>query len=392
MIVLFPVLYDESIGPNILPGFCKSLENFLLVYEMDAISKLVGEKVLNITATITSAFISNSIAGKSVQKETEFLINESNIEKLRSRLGAIDPSKPDTYSGFSKYNEKGEENFDETQKRIRLGLDLDRFNREREKENRDIEKEKRDRSRDAIKNIFDIARGVRDIGKIDIDMSKTNSLSLEPTYAMVTTTRGTKILGIKVIPVSVKNSKGKSLGEMLVSDLKLSFWSSLLTKYERRLIKAAWALCRGMRILPFLTKYANKPITGDPTKDILFASTFHKRYVFCLLNFDDIKSSEFFKNAGGIYKLHELGWNSIMAADDVNKRIIWCMKQFHGICSITPYSFIYSSFGKYHASAYTDLEKVRQTASNIFGKSKFSINRLVTESDDFLKYYLKRFN
>lgn len=374
MIVIFPVLYDESIGPNILPGFCKSLENFLLIYELDAISKFVGEKIVNITATVTSAFISNSLAAKSVQKETIFLINEDDDEKFESRMGAINPFNPNTYSDFTR---KGS-SFEDTQRRIKLGLDIANFNRDRKKERRDIEKEKRDRSRDAVKNIFDIAKGIKDVGRIDIEMPKTNSLSLEPTYAMVTTTRGTKIIGVKVIPVPVKNSKGKSLADMLVSDLNLSFWSSLLTKHERRLIKVAWALCRGMRILPFLTKYANRPITGDPTKDILFASTFHKRYVFCLLNFDDIKNSNFFKDAGGIHKLHELGWNSIMAADDVNKRIIWCMKQFHGICSVTPYAFIYSSFMKDHAAAYNELEKVRQTASNIFGKTKFSIDRLVT--------------
>lgn len=374
MIVVFPVLYDESIGPNILPGFCKSLENFLLIYEIDAISKLVGEKITSITATITSSFISNSLAAKSVQNETIFLINEDDDEKFEIKMGAINPFNPDTYSDFTR---KGS-SFDDTQKRIRLGLDIANFNRSRKRDRSEAEKEKRERSRDAVKNIFNIASGIKDVGRIDIDMPKTNSLSLEPTYAMVTTTRGTKIVGVKVIPVPVKSSKGKSLADMLVSDLKLSFWSSLLTKYERRLIKAAWALCRGMRILPFLTKYANKPITGDPTKDILFASTFHKRYVFSLLNFDDMKNSDFFKNAGGIHKLHELGWSSIIAADDVNKRIIWCMKQFHGICSTTPYAFIYSSFSKEHAAAYNELEKVRQTASNIFGKTKFSIDRLVT--------------
>lgn len=393
MIVIFPILTDESISQTVVPGLCKSLEKFLLIYEMDAISKMIGEKVLKIGGVVSSIALARKMTQ---QNEGIFLIKEDNSDKDDEK----DYHYPEVYVAHhgrhvqtKKYRETGDKlprphddiHDDANQWNKIIDQDRKRISNQEAEEDKKTKK-----ARETVKNVFDFAKGIRDIGTVNFDLSQSNSLSLEPTYAIATTSTGTKIIGIKVIPVKVKNSKGLSLTDLMVSDLSLDFLHSKLTSYKRKIIRAFWAICRGIRV-PFLSGKANQVISGDPEKDILLASTFHRKYVFCLLNFADMTDSEFFKNAGGIHKLHSLGWNSIIAADDVNKRVFWCMKQFHGLCSTTPYSFVYSSLGKDQAKAYTDLETVTKTASSIF-KANMSFAKIFGESTTIINNYLKRIN
>jgi hypothetical protein len=382
MIVVFPLLTDESISQNIMPALCKSIEKFLLVYHMDDISRMLGMHIITLGGTLAGAAIQSAATKMKQQNESLDFINEAypeddtyyddkNVEVQKSKYVELGKKPPKPHSSY-------EEDAYEQNKRYKSG-----YKRSQDEINR------QDEMRRSVGAIRDTIKDLRDIGTTQFLFSRDiNSLSLEPTWVSANTSFGTKIIGIKVIPIAVKNSKGLSLAEMMASDLSLDYWNGKLISYKRKIIRVFWAICRGVRIIPFLTKMGNQPITGDPEKDILFASTFHKSHVFCMLNFSDITSSEFFKNAGGIHKLHSLGWNSIIAADDVNKRVIWCMKQFHGLCSSTQYSFIASSFGKENARAYTDMETVKRTASSIFAKSTFSINKLFNESKE-LNNYLK---
>jgi hypothetical protein len=223
------------------------------------------------------------------------------------------------------------------------------------------------------------------MGTVDVNMPKDQSLSVEPTYMMVTTPNGTEVIGIKVIPFPVKSRKGYTLAELLAADSSLDFFDTLFFRVYRKAIKMFWAACRGLRV-PFLR---DRVVTGDPVKDILWASTFHSRYVYCLLNYSDISDSNLLKNAGGMHKLHQVGWNSLIFADDVNKRVIFCMKEFHGLCSSTPYQFIYSSLGKDYGKVYDNLEDVKKAASPFF---KLSVNskRVFGEAKNILNDYLKR--
>ena len=84
-----------------------------------------------------------------------------------------------------------------------------------------------------------------------------------------------------------------------------------------------------------------------------------------------------------------MGWNSFLAADDVNKRVIFCMKQFHGLCSTVPYRLVYSSLGKEHHRAYEEMEDIKKSASPFF-KTSVSIKRIVGESFNIIDKYLKR--
>ena len=85
-----------------------------------------------------------------------------------------------------------------------------------------------------------------------------------------------------------------------------------------------------------------------------------------------------------------IGWNSFILADETNKRAIFCMEEFHGLCSSVPYQFMYSSLGSEHSKVYENLEDVRKSMSPIF-RTSINLAKLagkkVRESVD---HYLNR--
>ena len=349
MIVVFPMLTDESISQNAIPGICKALEKFILIYELDAITKITGIKILKIGGEIAGTMAKAVIGYGKIKEDTELL----------EAIPLLDAPPP-----------KSKEEIDEFRRR----------NQRNSQEDVDDEKYQK-----LIKNTMTILQGIKQMGTVNVDMPKDHALSVEPTYMVVTTPVGTEVIGIKVIPFPVKSKNGYSLSELLAADASLDFFDTLFFRVYRKAIRMFWAACRELRI-PFLR---DRVVSGDPVKDILWASTFHKRYVYCLLNYSDISDSNLLKNAGGMHKLHQVGWNSLIFADDVNKRVIFCMKEFHGLCSSTPYQFIYSSLGKDYGKVYDNLEDVKKAASPFF---KLSVNskRVFGEAKNILNDYLKR--
>jgi hypothetical protein len=346
MIVVFPMLTDESISQNAIPGICKALEKFVLIYELDAITKMTGIKILKIGGEIAGTMAKAAI-GVGKIKENDNLLEAQPIP------GARPPKSQEEIDAF----------------RRSKGINTNQtYNK-----------------KDLVKDAMGIMQGIKQMGTVNVDMPKEQALSVEPTYMVVTTPSGTEVIGIKVIPFPVKSKDGYTLSELLSADASMDFFDTLFFRVYRKAIRMFWAACRGLRI-PFLR---DRVVTGDPVKDILWASTFHKRYVYCLLNYSDISDSGLLKNAGGMRKLHQVGWNSLIFADDINKRVIFCMKEFHGLCSATPYQFIYSSLGKEHAKAYTSIEDVKKAASPFF---KLSVNskNVFGEAKNILNDYLKR--
>lgn len=349
MIVVYPMLTDESISQNAIPGICKALEKFVLIYELDAIAKMTGIKILKVGGQLASTMARATVGAGKIKEDTELL-------EALPIPGARPPKSQAEIDEFRRKNQpySASENDDDKPSKI-------------------------------VKNTMTVLQGIKQMGTINVDMPKDQALSVEPTYMTVTTPSGTEVIGIKVIPFPVKSRKGYTLAELLAADSSLDFFDTLFFRVYRKAIKMFWAACRGLRV-PFLR---DRVVTGDPVKDILWASTFHSRYVYCLLNYSDISDSNLLKNAGGMHKLHQVGWNSLIFADDVNKRVIFCMKEFHGLCSSTPYQFIYSSLGKDYGKVYDNLEDVKKAASPFF---KLSVNskRVFGEAKNILNDYLKR--
>jgi len=355
MIVVFPMLTDESVSQNTLPGICKALEKFILIYELDAIMKITGWTVLAVGSKIAG-----QMATKTKYRKEDLMFEISEAKALPGAKKKEEDTIPEELLDTEeKKRSKTRRSSGDPRKKPQPGEQL-----------------------------FDALGNLKDIGTVKVDLPKDQALSVEPTFMMVTTTLGTRIIGVKVIPVPVKSSK-YSLAELLVMDAALRPMDALVYKISRKAIRGFWALCRFLR-LPFLS---DQIISGDPEKDILWAQSFHKRYVFCLLNYADFSDSNFFKHAGGIHKLHSVGWNSFVVADDVNKRAIFCMKEFHGLCSSVSYQFIYSSLGKEHAKVYDDLEDLKKSASPFF-RSSVNQKRLFSEAQQeafkVIDKYLKR--
>jgi len=354
MIVVYPLLIDDSISKNIIPGICKSLERFILIYQMDEVSKVIGSKILTIGGSLAAtAFDVKRMVAKTKTSESKLLEDMADKKRLSN-------TEKDYWS--------------------------DKNKREQEKHNQEVEKGKMDFNKNLVTTATDLMRNVKDLRTTQFNFAKESpTISLEPTWVNVTTGTGSKIIGIKVIPFPVKKESNSSLASLLTAESSLSFFHTLIFSAARKVIRMFWALCRGIRILPFLS---DRTLTGNPEKDILWASTYHKRNVYCLINFSDIVNDEFFKNAGGIHKLHKVGWNSFLAADDVNKRILFCMKEFHGLCHEVPYSFVYSSLGSEHHKVYNDLEDIKKAASPFF-KTGVPVEKLMGESS-ILENYLEK--
>jgi len=346
MIIVFPMLTDENVPQSILPGICKALEKFILIYKLDDLIKISGLSVLS-----TGTKIAHQLASK--QRE-EYNI----LEQFGGTKPGYANAKPPGYPEDEDEKEEDDENNDQTFKG--------------------------GKSSGPGKAVFDTIKGLRDMGTVKVELPKEQSLSVEPTYLTVQTSIGTRLLGVKVIPCPVKTSR-YTLAELLTADVSLGFFDSLIYKISRKAIRAFWSMCRALRV-PFIR---DQVISGDPEKDILWAQSYHKRNVFCLLNYADFTDSGIFKNQGGIFKLHSLGWNSFIAVDNIGKRALFCMKEFHGLCSSVPYSFIYSSLGKDHVKAYETEEQIKQSASPFF-KTKINQKRLFSETKNLVEDYLRK--
>lgn len=303
MIVVYPMLTTQNISSHVLPGICKALERFVLIYDIDHIAKMskLG-KILTIGGQIA-----------------------------KNKLGV------------------GESLLFET----------------------DDEKREREKRKDDIAYSLDLIKK----NKVEIETPPNNILSVEPTWVQVQTSFGTKILGIKVIPYPVKTET--NLGDMLLADLSLDKIDTLMYKYTRNVFKAVYALARGFaHKLPFMS---DKNLEGDPEKDILFASSKYKHNIFCLLSVQELENDEVFRKAGGISKLFNLGWNSIILVDDVNKKASFCMKEFGGLCTSIPYSYLFSGFGKDAATAFKSMDDLQKINSPFFSK-KINPSSIFSES------------
>jgi len=326
MIVVYPMLTSKSVSTNIIPGICKALEKFVLVYDIDHVAK---------TAGITGKILKVGITAAKLAAEQKKYVLEATPEITRkgTKENPIDP------------------------------------------------KQKEDKS---VKDLLKEIETMMKTGKVSIEAPEfKDKISLEPTWITIDTSTGTKVLGIKVIPYPVISDI--ELARMMLVDSSLPFFEKIMYGFTRKIIRVLYAFARGiMKKLPFV---GASPLSGDPEKDIIFAASKYKGNVFALVNFADIKDDKLFKNAGGVGSLFKLGWNSFIAADDVGKKVTFCMKQFGGLCTTMPYGYLYAS-GKEQMQVYKSLEDLQKVTTPFFS-SKVSSTRIFGESlynDKMTKY------
>jgi len=214
------------------------------------------------------------------------------------------------------------------------------------------------------------------------EMPPNSSLEIAPSYVPVDTPEGRMFIAIKVLPIPVKSDA--RLVELLVNDQQLSKMEKFIVKHSRNVLrkfhKFIYSTLGKVPVLGGLLGLSRSTIKGDPKWDIIMSRSEFKDNVFILVNQMDL-SSEFFKSAGGINKLFSLGWSSIVATDDVNKTATFCMKKYKGVCSVLPYSYIFSSVG--HSKVYQDLDDVRKSGGPIFSL-KGRADKMLKENEEVI--------
>jgi hypothetical protein len=223
---------------------------------------------------------------------------------------------------------------------------------------------------------------IKDVGKelagkkgFNMPSSFEKIISMEPTWIEWTGATGTRIIGIKVIPVAA--NADENMGSLMMNDATLRGFDTFITGIKRKFLRVIYGVLRYAKT--HLPGFWSTDLTGDPEKDVIFASTKYKKNIFCLLSLADLENDKMFHQAGGMSRLFYLGWNSILVADDVNKELTCCIKQFDGLCSKLSYSTLYANFGKEHSKVYADMDEIKKN-TNPFFRSRFKPTKLFSES------------
>ena len=269
MIAVYPMLVSKHVNPNVLPGICKVLERFVIIYDLDDVCERfsLGSKV-TIGAQTAAMLLSK-------RKNKNFRLDEANNQGTKRGapdfLTTLDDREKRGYDrGHSVGLDRGV-----TQGRTDALNSSEERRREVEHNWRNAESsEKIEQGK--VRNT--IAQAVHDLNMetskstAEINYPRTEALTVEPTYVTVNTKRGTELIGIKVIPFVVNSSE--NLGRMLMTDMTLKGLDKFMYANTRKIFRAIYQVHRwASKVIPFIKNFGDDNISGDPEKDILFAST-----------------------------------------------------------------------------------------------------------------------
>ena len=305
MIIVYPLIISSSVSKNAIPGICKVLERFVIVYRIDSLLKYLSVKLPDI-------------------KISPFTIRREDLEYN------LDESSRQTPPGMPTGATKTK-------------------NQPQTTPNQD----KKDEDKRPPKNT----------ANVKIDQPNANTIAVEPTWIKLDGANGSVIVGVKVVPYQVRSDE--ELVSMLVKDRESLWLRSHIEMLKRGTIRILYSAARMFRV-PFVDQI----VSGDPVKDIIYAGTQHKDNVFCCFNMSDLGEEDYFSSASGVSELYKMGWSSFIISDDVNRRATFCMKEFKGMCTMLPYSMLYTSLGKEYAKVYDGLEDIKKTSSPFFSLNK----------------------
>lgn len=354
MIIIYPMLISPNVPTHIIPGLCKTMEKYTILYNLDDILKQA-----NLHATASNVV---STVGKGITTAGAFSGN------IPTQVAGAATS---ALGNMLRVTKQGKLYTEAESIRIKIPMDKQvAMTPEKEKE-----KQKQDALKDLSKE--------KSHTQAKVELPKFETISLEPTWLQVTTQqKGMQILGVKVIPFKI-DSQGQIL-DLVTVDSSLKMFSFLMTKYGRKLTRVFYRLIR---------RFKDKTLTGDPRKDILFASSEYKENVFICLSQLDLQDSDVLTKYKAINKLFKLGWASFIITDDVNKVTNFCMKEFKGLCSVIPHNYMFASFGKGYEKVYEDIEDVKRSASPFFSRKIKHIKKLFGETfeeNTVVKDYLNK--
>ena len=386
-ILIFPLIADNSLSPTIISGVCKTIEKYLMIYRLDKLTKIGGfapsGKVVRMVAGATEIMIANYLSSKFGNKKiVKALVraNKNNYDKSKILLSEADNKHVLTLDKFSEIFEdeilqKGFKDLAHFKKEVLCGdVEQDLIDSITGKSGKEYE---RITINELTKDDNDNKK--KYVRPPEIKSPTLNvSTSLEPTWTTISGEHGTHVIGIKVAAYPITNAK--IFVHQMLKDKDMKGVKKVIKATSRNFQRSLFYNVIS-RISPLLRFFGitMSSLKGDPVYDILKGKSVFNETPFLLLNYNEIKDDSFFADAGGIDQLFAMGWTSIVAADDVGKRAIFCMREFNGLCNVIPYSFIYSGLGRDAMNVYKDLEELRKSTAPYFS-SKQSSKKFFSES------------
>jgi len=380
MIALYPMLVSNTVSKNIIPGISKVLENFLIVYGMrDIMEKARGDRA-----------IKKGMSAYSFKKRLTIKESDNYVEDFFYREVIFEQSQINQYTdpGTKRRQQTGSQRrqYPGTQPvsdptLARRDAEADAY--EQAEKYKDTERMSRakEKGKLAAKE-----KDPRD-ASVSITPFDMKSISLEPTWMKtdIITKDGMKtsgIVGVKVVPYPVKSDA--KLSQLLMYDRQVNNLQGLVIRRGRaieNLFYRAWKILWKVGTLGFGGgSTGGSAVSGNPKHDILAKRTILKANdasdIFVLVNKADLVD-DFESSAAGILNLFRMGWSSIIIADDVNKRVSFCMRELKGMCSMMPYTMMYQTFQQ--AKVYDDLEDAKRSASSIFKMRREKFSKIVGE-------------
>lgn len=362
MIIVFPMLTDNTISSNIIPGICSTLERFLIVYKSDAIMKMGG---LSPTSTILG--VARGAANILVSASLATIAQQLTKQQFSGNLGENKVLEIEDLSNIISEIEHDKNNFVNNKHLLEDFYDFYQMDNEEKPVNKS-EKQSNPKDEKIDKNIIDLAKNpdlAVKTGKLDLN----TTLSLEPTYITISGKWGTEIIGVKVIPVPIDP---KAFVKQLMSDHSGEKTEGFITPIQRKLTRVFQG---------FMSKFKNnRNLKLNPFDDIIYATSKYGSNVFCLLNLASLSSDNVIKEFGGMERIFKLGWNSVIVSDDLSKRAYFCMKEFGGICSSINYSYIMTSLSDKFEKSFEKLEDLKKSSSIYFRSNMKKPTKIIGES------------
>ncbi len=329
MISLYPLLVSNTISKNIIPGVCKILENHIMVYGLTDLLK----RIRNSPQSGGDWTVINK---KVVKREN------ANVDLPTLLYNEI------IQEGSGIYGQTGPGS--KTPSNVSIGGKPVASNKH---------------------------------ANVAITPYNIQTISLEPTWMKIDQVdkKGNRIsgvIGVKVVPYAVKSDA--KFSQLLMYDNQVKFLQRLAILTGRKITSRLYKMWMKLwTSIPFISQ--STTVTGDPRKDVLLKRNILNvdsvQDIFVLANQAELTDT-FYSSAKGMVKLQKMGWGSVIIADDVNRRVAFCMTELKGLCSMIPYTMLYQTFSQ--AKVYEDIEDAKRNASSIFKVKRIKMSKLLGES------------
>lgn len=443
MIVIYPMLVSRAVGPNVIPGICKMIENYIMLYSMDDVLsevriqakmnyKIKGKKIMesdhsSLLGEADPWFDPGTKKDYSLDDPAGMDRDELEREKVKIQQAKhqMDQQQQDLENEYKKAEEerkRAEEQRKQAEEQRKQAKDSreieDAKRKEEDAKRKEVESklkiksakdkkqelklkqddaERRDKELDH-RITMDLERSKRDTArdleqrekdrKEEEDKKKAEKEGKKAAKATIT---DLKSVSLEPSSIKVANKDGSEsiIGVKVVpirvkSDAKLSHL--MVNDLKFGFIRSTF-IAVGRKVMRWMYQKLGSQdydvATGDIRKDMFMARTGLKGNAFVVLSKDEDIDTVLFSQPKKIQKLFSLSWGNMIMADDINRVAYFCMKKFKGLCSMIPYGMIYQTLGQ--TQVFDDLEDVRRKSGAVFKRKPTKMKKVFAEQHSQIK-------